>query len=68
MFQSGSENNCLSLRVAILSVYSICCVNVLCAVKRIACLQEVLRLHTSGTTQRIGVITLVQAATLGEGV
>ena len=30
--------------------------------------QEVLRLHTSGTTQRIRAITLVQAATLGEGV
>ena len=30
--------------------------------------QEVLRLHTSGTTQRIWAITLVQAATLGEGV
>ena len=27
-----------------------------------------LRLHTSGTTQRIRAITLVQAATLGEGV
>ena len=27
-----------------------------------------LRLHTSGTTQRIRVTTLVQAATLGEGV
>ena len=30
--------------------------------------QEVLRLHGSGTTQRIRAITLVQAATLGEGV
>ena len=30
--------------------------------------QEVLRLHTSGTTQRIRATTLVQAATLGEGV
>ena len=30
--------------------------------------QEVLRLHTSGTTQRIQAITLVQAATLGEGI
>ena len=30
--------------------------------------QEVLRLHTPGTTQRIRAITLVQAATLGEGV
>ena len=29
--------------------------------------QEVLRLRTSGTTQRIWVATLVQAATLGEG-
>ena len=29
---------------------------------------EVLRLHTSGTTQRIQAATLVQAATLGEGV
>ena len=27
-----------------------------------------LRLHTSGTSQRIRAITLVQAATLGEGV
>ena len=27
-----------------------------------------LRLHTSGTTQRIRAITLVQAASLGEGV
>ena len=27
-----------------------------------------LRLHTSGTTQRIRATTLVQAATLGEGV
>ena len=30
--------------------------------------QEVLRLHTSATTQRIWLATLVQAATLGEGV
>ena len=30
--------------------------------------QKVLRLHTSGTTQRIRANTLVQAATLGEGV
>ena len=30
--------------------------------------QEVLRLHTSGTTKGIRAITLVQAATLGEGV
>ena len=30
--------------------------------------QEVLRLRTSGTTQRIRATTLVQAATLGEGV
>ena len=30
--------------------------------------QEVLRLHTSGTTQRILAATLVQAATRGEGV
>ena len=33
-----SKKNCLSLRVAILSVYCVCCVNVLCAVNRIACL------------------------------
>ena len=30
--------------------------------------QEVLRLHTSGTTQRTQAITLVQAASLGDGV
>ena len=34
----GSKKNYLSLRVAILSVYSVCCVNVLRAVNRIACL------------------------------
>ena len=33
-----SKKNWLSLRVAILSVYCVCSVNVLCAVNRIACL------------------------------
>ena len=35
---SHSKKNCLSLRVAVLSVYCVCCVNVLRAVNRIACL------------------------------